>query len=147
MIELLLFLLASIGLCHILVDSYLIAPVKNALRARGWHRLVTMLNCYQCAGFWSGVVVGLISLLAVWAPYLHLLLYGLAVSFVGPLAAIVMGYLNALTSAASSPATASEHQPESRSDDEAAAFGARNGAEYLADSNQHVKPTSIAGAI
>jgi hypothetical protein len=98
--ELLLFALASIGLCHVLVDSFLMAPVKDYLSRHGWERFVRMLNCYQCAGFWSGVAAGLILLLGRWIPYLHLLLYGLAASFLGPLAAVVFGYLNAQTSAA-----------------------------------------------
>jgi hypothetical protein len=98
--ELRLFALASIGLCHVLVDSALMAPVKDYLGRHGWQRLVRMLNCYQCAGFWSGVVAGLILLLGQWLPYLHLLLYGFAASFLGPLAAVFLGYLNSLSSAA-----------------------------------------------
>jgi hypothetical protein len=100
MAELLLFALASVGLCHLVVDSALMAPVKDYLGARGWQRLVRMLNCYQCAGFWSGLVAGLVLLLGQWVPYLHLLLYGLAASFLGPLAAVFLGYMNTLTSAA-----------------------------------------------
>lgn len=100
--ELLLFSLASIGLCHVLVDSALLAPVKDYLSRHGWERFVRMLNCYQCAGFWSGIAAGLILLLGHWIPYLHLLLYGFAASFLGPLTAVFVGYLNALSSAASS---------------------------------------------
>jgi hypothetical protein len=96
--------LASIGLCHVFVDSFLMAPVKDYLGRQGWQRLVRMLNCYQCAGFWSGVVAGLILLLGQWVPYLHLLLYGFAASFLGPLAAVFLGYLNALSSAAAGTA-------------------------------------------
>jgi hypothetical protein len=98
--ELLLLALASIGLCHVLVDSSLMAPVKDYLGRRGWEWFVRMLNCYQCAGFWSGVAAGLILLLERWLPYLHLLLYGFAASFLGPLAAVFFGYLNAQSSAA-----------------------------------------------
>ena len=98
--ELLLITLASIGLCHVLVDSFLMAPVKDYLGHQGWERLVRMLNCYQCAGFWSGVVTGLILLLGHSVPSLHLLLYGFAASFLGPLGAVFLGYLNAQGSAA-----------------------------------------------
>jgi hypothetical protein len=110
--ELLLFALASIGLCHAVVDSALMAPVKDYLGHQGWERLLRMLNCYQCAGFWSGVLVGLILLLGRWVPSLHLLLYGWAASFLGPLGAVLVGYLNALSVAAagndlSEPETAS----------------------------------------
>jgi hypothetical protein len=100
-------------LCHVVVDSTLMAPVKDALSRQGWDRLVRTLNCYQCAGFWSGVVAGLILLVGQRVPYLHLLLYGFAASFLGPLAAVCLGYLNALTSAA---AGADHIQPEASRD-------------------------------
>jgi hypothetical protein len=112
MAELLLFALASIGLCHLLVDSALMAPVKDYLGARGWKRLVWMFNCYQCAGFWSGLAAGLVLLLGQWVPYLHLLLYGLAASFLGPLAAVFFGYLNALTSAAAGQGRSEPEKPQ-----------------------------------
>jgi hypothetical protein len=111
--DLLLFSLASIGLCHVVVDSTLMAPVKDALSRHGWQRLVRMLNCYQCAGFWAGVVAGLILLFGQWVPYLYLLLYGFAASFLGPLAAVCLGYLNALSSAA---AGGEHNQPEASRD-------------------------------
>jgi hypothetical protein len=57
------------------------------------------------------VVAGLILLLGQWVPYLHLLLYGFAASFLAPLAAVCLGYLNAL----SSTAAGTDHsQPEAR---------------------------------
>jgi hypothetical protein len=107
--ELLLFAFASIGLCFIVVDSYLMTPVKRHLGRHGWERLVRMLNCYQCAGFWCGVISGLILVLGRWIPYLHLLLYGFAASFLAPLGAVCFGYLNAATSAA---ASGSRSEPE-----------------------------------
>jgi hypothetical protein len=42
--ELLFFALASIGLCHVLVDSTLMAPVKDSLSRKGWQRLVRMAS-------------------------------------------------------------------------------------------------------
>ena len=120
MAELLLFALASIGLCHLLVDSALMAPVKDYLGARGWKRLVWMFNCYQCAGFWSGLAAGLVLLLGQWVPYLHLLLYGLAASFLGPLAAVFLGYLNTLTSAAAGHGQSEPETPPSARDQAAA---------------------------
>ena len=118
--ELLLFAFASIGLCHVVVDSFLLAPVKDSLRRHGWERFVRMLNCYQCAGFWSGVAAGLILLLGRWIPYLHLLLYGFAASFLGPLAAVFFGYLNAQSSAITG---ADRREPEFASADSAGGNG------------------------
>jgi hypothetical protein len=117
--ELLLFALASIGLCHLLVDSALMTPVKGHLGSRGWRRLVRLLNCYQCSGCWSGLLVGLIVLLGQWQPYLHLLLYALAGSFLGPLAAVCIGYLNALTSATAGTAANEPGNPAVAADDHA----------------------------
>jgi hypothetical protein len=116
MAELLLFALSSIGLCHLLVDSALMAPVKDYLGTHGWQRLVWMLNCYQCAGFWSGLVAGLVLLLGQWVPYLHLLLYGLAASFLGPLAAVFLGYMNTLTSAAAGNGRGEPEKPQGAGD-------------------------------
>jgi hypothetical protein len=90
------------------VDSTLVAPLKESLGRRGWERLVRMMNCYQCAGFWSGLVAGAILLLRPWIPFLDLLLYACAASFLGPLGALLIGYLNA----AVSPAPLSAGQPE-----------------------------------
>jgi hypothetical protein len=111
MSDLLLFVLASIGLCHLIVDSTLVAPLKEALGRRGWERLVRMMNCYQCAGFWSGLVVGAVLLLRRWVPFLDLLLYACAASFLGPLGALVIGYLNAAVSTASSSAGQPDEHP------------------------------------
>jgi hypothetical protein len=116
--ELSLFVLASVGLCHILVDSVLLIPLKAHLERLGFRKLVAMSNCYQCAGFWSGVVAGSIVLVLPRFLYLELLLYGFAASFLGPLSAVVIGYLNALVSAATAagggpeiPASAAAQDP------------------------------------
>ena len=56
-----LFILAVIGMTHIVVDSEIMEPVEDW--AKGW--LPTSLhnalfNCYQCSGFWCGIVLGLL---------------------------------------------------------------------------------------
>jgi hypothetical protein len=99
MTDLVLVALASIGLCHVMVDGSLLLPIKGYLGRRGWKRVENMLNCYQCAGFWAGLAAGLVLLLTHWVPELRILLYGLAASFLGPLAAVTIGALNALGSA------------------------------------------------
>ena len=66
--EFFLFVLASIGLCHFLVDGALMAPLKEHLTRLGLRQVVKMLNCYQCAGFWSGVVMGFVVLIAPESP-------------------------------------------------------------------------------
>ena len=55
----LLFLVAVIGMTHIVVDSEIMEPVdewaKSWMPARLHHGL---FECYQCSGFWCGVVLG-----------------------------------------------------------------------------------------
>jgi len=57
----LLFLLAVSGMTHIVVDSEIMEPVdewaKSWMPARLHHGL---FECYQCSGFWCGIVLGLL---------------------------------------------------------------------------------------
>lgn len=60
---LLLALIAGVGLCHLVVDGSIFAKWRGELitkyrESRPW--VVELISCYQCAGFWSGVVMGLI---------------------------------------------------------------------------------------
>ena len=77
MFELLLFAIASVGLTAILVDGKILAPLRGHLFERT--RLIRekrerlnlkprftfseflegILTCYQCCGFWSGLICGL----------------------------------------------------------------------------------------
>jgi len=43
------FVLATIGLTTLLVEGSIFAPVR---------RLLPMLECYQCTGFWAGGIIG-----------------------------------------------------------------------------------------
>ncbi len=55
-----LFILAVIGMTQIVVNSEIMEPVDcwaaNHLPAKVHHGL---FECYQCSGFWCGVVLGL----------------------------------------------------------------------------------------
>ena len=56
-----LFVLAVIGMTHILVSSEIMDPVDDW--ARTWmppqvHR--GLFECYQCAGFWCGMLLGML---------------------------------------------------------------------------------------
>jgi len=55
---LLLFLLAAIGMTLIIVEGSIFVPAKKWLADHGWLKLVELLNCSQCTGFWSGVFLG-----------------------------------------------------------------------------------------
>lgn len=55
-----LFILGVIGMTHIMVDSEIMEPVdewtKTWMPPKMHHGL---FECYQCSGFWCGVVLGL----------------------------------------------------------------------------------------
>lgn len=56
--NLVLFIVGVVGMTHIIVDSEISAPVYQWIRPRSpW--LADMMDCYQCAGFWCGVALGL----------------------------------------------------------------------------------------
>ncbi len=58
---LVLFILGVIGATHIVVDSTLMEPVHEWIKPRSpW--LAELMDCYQCAGWWCGVVLGLMLL-------------------------------------------------------------------------------------
>ena len=54
----LLFIVAVIGMTHIIVDSTIMEPVEEWMEGRlppCVHN--ALFNCYQCSGFWCGVVL------------------------------------------------------------------------------------------
>ena len=55
--NLILFILAVIGMTHIVVDSEISIPVYKWIEPR-CAILAKVMDCYQCAGFWCGLVLG-----------------------------------------------------------------------------------------
>jgi hypothetical protein len=103
MADLLLFVLAAVGMTHIVVDGTIFDPVRTwAEKPIKWTipfkrffdwvktKLSNIMGCHQCCGFWCGVVVALIFL--TYNP-LMLLLYGCASSIMSMWA---RGYLDSL---------------------------------------------------
>ncbi len=102
-----LYIVAAIGLSHLLADATIFNPLKTWLselkpegncfyRFRFWlgQKTLSMMNCYQCNGFWSGV---LIYLMYLSAPYTNFLLWGFAISLLSPIVGFAKLYLNLLT--------------------------------------------------
>ncbi len=56
--NLILFSLGVVGMTHIIVDSQIIEPVYEWIRPR-LPVVAHMMDCYQCAGFWCGIALGL----------------------------------------------------------------------------------------
>jgi len=77
--SLFLFALGVVGLTHIIVDSTIMEPFRNAMQKWFPEKISYMVNCYQCFGFWAGLFCG-------WAcfdniSYLQILIAGFAGSF------------------------------------------------------------------
>jgi hypothetical protein len=100
MTSVLLFIFASIGLTHILVDSSIFAEIRDWLRvkidANVWPPLAAKLNkllgCYQCMGFWCGLFTGVLAY--GWHPGI-LFLCACASSFLSMWGAVYLNYLEA----------------------------------------------------
>ena len=57
--NLLLFILAVIGLTHIVVNAEISEPVHKWIKPR-CPVLARIMDCQQCAGFWCGLILGLL---------------------------------------------------------------------------------------
>jgi hypothetical protein len=108
----LVFALATIGMSHILVDGTIFTSFKTWLgkesshRFLGWAKakLLALLNCYQCSGFWSGLFIGLLMWYCGhdplhspwnWQHGLMLFAYACAGAFLSMLAAVVLMLMQA----------------------------------------------------
>lgn len=90
----LLFMFASIGFTHIVVDSVIFAPIKKFLQAKLPDNIGKVFDCYQCAGTWCGFLTG--AVLLSWNPLVWIPA-GFASSFLSYWAAIYLTYLEAKT--------------------------------------------------
>jgi len=54
----LLFILGVVGMTHIIVDGEISGPVYEWIKPR-LPVVARVMDCYQCAGFWCGLVLGL----------------------------------------------------------------------------------------
>jgi len=59
--NLLLFILGVVGATHIIVDGEISAPVYQWIKPR-MPLVARIMDCYQCAGFWCGLALGLLLL-------------------------------------------------------------------------------------
>jgi hypothetical protein len=102
--DFLLYVFASIGLTWIIVDSTISAKFKTWVSERTWisewfkDKFSQLTSCYQCSGFWSGVIVGIIMAISDYCPPVRILLYGFASSWLAPLGYLMVSYLNVAAS-------------------------------------------------
>lgn len=88
----LLFVVATIGLTHIIVDSTIFAPIRDFLKKTLPPKVYAVFECYQCAGTWCGFLAGLI-LISKSIPVIFMC--GCAGSFLAVLGANFLNYLEA----------------------------------------------------
>jgi cytochrome c biogenesis protein CcdA len=59
MADLLLYSLASYGLCHILMYGKILSPLRDRLVRIDFFN--ELLSCALCTGFWTGLFIGILS--------------------------------------------------------------------------------------
>jgi len=94
--NLILFILGTVGLTNIIVDSSLFKPIREwakgeivlteAINIFVHPKLGKLLSCYQCCGVWAGWVVGLL----LFSEWQLIIVSGFASSFLSELAAKIM---------------------------------------------------------
>ncbi len=86
-----LFMVAVIGMTHIVVDSEIMEPVEEWAKDRIPRKIHDALfNCYQCSGYWCGIFLAF--LMGEFNP-IHLFIYGCAGSFLADFSESVFHYL------------------------------------------------------
>ena len=92
MTEILFFIFSVIGLTHIVVDSKIMEPVRLWLKKVLPANIFAVFQCYQCTGFWCGLICG-------WFILSHniplVVLAGCAGSFLAQTGALFLNYLEA----------------------------------------------------
>jgi hypothetical protein len=60
---LLLMLLGGVGMTVIIVEGQIFVPIKEFLKKFMPAFFMKMLDCHQCCGFWSGIIISLFFML------------------------------------------------------------------------------------
>lgn len=98
MFEIVVWILGSIGMTNIIVESDISKAFKDAIKPYLPQFFMKMLNCYQCSGFWTGIfTTSLLLIFNNWSfDKLHLVfLGGCATSFLATFFAFLQTYLEA----------------------------------------------------
>lgn len=85
--NLILFFVSTIGLCNILVHGKILDEIKVFRKSvRDWMHSFEftkeLLSCYECTGWWSGLMVGTVIIQCADQSWLYLLIYPFAGSVV-----------------------------------------------------------------
>lgn len=90
----LLFVFAVIGFTLLIVDSYILQDFRNFMKRKLPAKTYKVFECYQCMGFWTGMISGFI--LISFNPFVFFLC-GCAGSFLAMLGGSFLTYLEAIT--------------------------------------------------
>ena len=93
--EIILFIFGSVGLTHIIVDSNIIQPVRDAFDKYLPEKIAKLIHCYVCSGFWAGLFCSWAAFSSI-TPW-QILVGGFASSFLANFVAVFMNYLEAAT--------------------------------------------------
>lgn len=58
LVNFILFIFAAIGGTHILVDGNIAQPLRDSVEKHCGKWLHDLITCYQCSGFWVGLITG-----------------------------------------------------------------------------------------
>lgn len=85
----LLFLLATVGLCLIINSGYILQPARDFIKKKFPEWVYYLVVCSQCMGFWSGMVCYWLTLTPVYplglGDAIRIFLGGCAGSLVSPI--------------------------------------------------------------
>mgnify|MGYP006301607473 CR=1 FL=1 len=97
-VDLLLFVVSTIGMCHIIVDGSILQGLRDFIKSltAKFHmaKVGGVVDCYLCAGTWCGFFMGW-----VWLtndPF-QIFACGCAGGFLSNFAAVILNYLEAAT--------------------------------------------------
>lgn len=93
--DIFLFVFGVVGMTHIIIDASIFQWLRDYMDAKLPEKISKLIHCYQCSGFWCGVLCG-------WAAFSiiswqQLFLAGFAGSLLANFMAIYMNYLEAKT--------------------------------------------------
>jgi uncharacterized iron-regulated membrane protein len=54
-----LFMLASIGMTNIIVESYIFSGIRDFVKKWFPEKISRVLDCHTCSGFWCGIICGI----------------------------------------------------------------------------------------
>jgi hypothetical protein len=94
----LLFLLASVGLTQIIIDSKIMQGFRDLMKKVLSEYWYTLFECYMCCGFWTGIFCGtMLYFEATWSGIAFLLCCGFASSLASTVYSAAMNWVESMT--------------------------------------------------